>query len=60
MIVVYKDKEGNNKYYLMVGERRWRAAQYLKWSKIPAIVRDITRDDIVVGALVENIQTGRS
>ncbi|HLP57607.1 MAG TPA: ParB/RepB/Spo0J family partition protein [Candidatus Deferrimicrobium sp.] len=55
-VVVYKDKEDNNKYYLMVGERRWRAAQFLKWSKIPAIVRDITHDDVVVGALVENIQ----
>lgn len=55
-IVVYKDKEDNNKYFLMVGERRWRAAQYLKWTKIPAIVRDITHDDIIVGALVENIQ----
>ncbi|MCX6582567.1 MAG: ParB/RepB/Spo0J family partition protein [Candidatus Aminicenantes bacterium] len=55
-VVVYRDKEDNNKYYLMVGERRWRAAQYLKWNKIPAIVRDITHDEIIVGALVENIQ----
>ncbi len=55
-VVVFRDKEDNNKYYLMVGERRWRAAQYLKWNKIPAIVRDITHDEIIVGALVENIQ----
>jgi ParB family chromosome partitioning protein len=55
-VVVYRDKEDSNKYYLMVGERRWRAAQYLKWNKIPAIVRDITHDEIIVGALVENIQ----
>ncbi|MDQ1353977.1 MAG: ParB/RepB/Spo0J family partition protein [Acidobacteriota bacterium] len=55
-VVVYRDKEDNKKYYLMVGERRWRAAQYLKWNKIPAIVRDITHDEIIVGALVENIQ----
>jgi len=55
-VVVYRDKEDNSKYYLMVGERRWRAAQYLKWSKVPAIVRDITHDEIIVGALVENIQ----
>ena len=52
-VVVYKE-EGN--YYLMVGERRWRAAQYLKWKKIPAIVKDLTQDDLIVGALVENIQ----
>ncbi len=55
-VVVYKDKNDDNKYYLMVGERRWRAAQYLKWKRIPAIIRDITQDEIIVGALVENIQ----
>lgn len=55
-VVVYHDKEDKNKYILMVGERRWRAAQFLKWEKIPAIVRDFTHDEIVVGALVENIQ----
>lgn len=55
-VVVYRDKEDDNKYYLMVGERRWRAAQYLKWKKVPAIIRDITQDETIVGALVENIQ----
>ena len=52
-VVVYKD---DNKYYLMVGERRWRAAQYLNWSKIPAIIKDVIQDDVLVSALVENIQ----
>lgn len=55
-VVVFKDETDENKFYLMVGERRWRAAQYLKWEKIPAIIKDITRDEIIVGALVENIQ----
>jgi ParB family chromosome partitioning protein len=55
-VVVYRDEEDDNKYYLMVGERRWRAAQYLKWKKVPAIIRDITQDETIVGALVENIQ----
>jgi ParB family transcriptional regulator, chromosome partitioning protein len=52
-VVVYKEE---NKYYLMVGERRWRAAQYLKWKKIPAIIKNLTQNDLIVGALVENIQ----
>lgn len=55
-VVVFKDNEEDSKFYLMVGERRWRAAQYLKWKKVPAIVKDITMDDVIVGALVENIQ----
>jgi ParB family chromosome partitioning protein len=52
-VVIFKE---DAKYYLMVGERRWRAAQYLKWKKIPAIIKDVIQDDILVSALVENIQ----
>jgi len=52
-VVVYK-KDG--KYFLVVGERRWRAAQLLKWEKIPAIVKDFSDDDIMADALIENIQ----
>lgn len=55
-VVIYRDGEDNSKYYLMVGERRWRAAQYLKWKKVPAIIRDVNQDETIVGALVENIQ----
>ncbi len=52
-VVVYK-KEG--KYFLVVGERRWRAAQLLKWEKIPALVKEFSDNDIMAKALVENIQ----
>lgn len=52
-VVVYKEED---KYYLMVGERRWRAAQFLKWKQIPAIIKNLSQDEIIVGALVENIQ----
>lgn len=52
-VIVYK-KAG--KFYLVVGERRWRAVQYLKWKKIPAIIKDVSNDDVMIGALVENIQ----
>lgn len=52
-VIVYKD---DNKYVMMVGERRWRAAQYLNWQKIPAIVKDLTQNEVIIGALVENIQ----
>jgi len=52
-VIVYKKAE---KFYLVVGERRWRAVQYLKWKKVPAIIKDISVDDVMIGALVENIQ----
>lgn len=42
-------------YELVMGERRWRAAQAVELATIPAIVRD-TRDDAMLrDALLENI-----
>jgi ParB family chromosome partitioning protein len=52
-VVVYKKED---KYYLLVGERRWRAVQQLKWKKIPAIIKDLSIDEIMIGSLIENIQ----
>jgi len=46
---------GPDKYELVMGERRWRAAQAVGRETIPAIVRD-TRDDAMLrDALLENI-----
>jgi len=43
-------------YEIVVGERRWRAAQMAGLRSIPAIVKDLSRSDILATALVENIQ----
>lgn len=52
-IVVRETGEGD--FELVMGERRWRAAQALGLEAIPAIVRD-TRDDAMLrDALLENI-----
>jgi ParB family chromosome partitioning protein len=46
---------GPDRYEIVMGERRWRAAQALGLDVIPAIVRD-TRDDAMLrDALLENI-----
>jgi ParB family chromosome partitioning protein len=46
---------GGGQYELVMGERRWRAAQTLGFDVIPAIIRD-TRDDAMLrDALLENI-----
>ncbi|WP_250000569.1 ParB/RepB/Spo0J family partition protein [Actinoplanes sp. M2I2] len=46
---------GDGRYELVMGERRWRAAQAVGRETIPAIVRD-TRDDAMLrDALLENI-----
>ena len=52
-VVVYK-RDG--KYFLVVGERRWRAAQLLNWEKIPAMVKEFSDNNIMAKALIENIQ----
>lgn len=47
---------GENRYQLVAGERRWRAAQRAGLERIPAVVRDIPDDKILELALIENIQ----
>jgi ParB family chromosome partitioning protein len=52
--IVVRDS-GNGRYELVMGERRWRAAQAVGRDTIPAIIRD-TRDDAMLrDALLENI-----
>jgi ParB family chromosome partitioning protein len=52
--IVVRETRGDS-YELVMGERRWRAAQSIGRETIPAIVRD-TRDDAMLrDALLENI-----
>ena len=48
--------KGNNRYELVAGERRWRAAQRARLHAIPAIVRDLDDSEVMALALVENLQ----
>jgi ParB family chromosome partitioning protein len=43
-------------YELIAGERRFRAAQRLNWTEIPAIVREVGDRELLTLALVENLQ----
>ncbi len=45
-----------NAYYIVAGERRWRAFQQLKKPSIPAIVRTTSELERLELALIENIQ----
>ena len=50
-------KAGNSqRYEIIAGERRWRAAQLAQLQEIPAVVRDIADEDAIAMALIENIQ----
>jgi len=44
------------RYEIIAGERRWRAAQQAGLSDIPAVVRDVPDDAAIAMALIENIQ----
>ena len=49
-------KGGEQRYEIVVGERRWRAAQLAGLSEIPAVVREIPDESAIAMALIENIQ----
>ncbi len=49
-----KGKE--QRYEIVAGERRWRAAQLAGLAEIPAVVREIPDEAAIAMALIENIQ----
>lgn len=48
--------EQEEAYWIVAGERRWRAAQRADLNEVPAIVRETTPQQLMEWALVENIQ----
>ena len=46
----------SGRYEIVVGERRWRAAQLAGLNDVPAIVRDLNNDETAKIALIENLQ----
>ena len=41
---------------MIAGERRWQAAQLAGLEKVPVMIREVTSDDRLVLALIENVQ----
>ena len=52
-IVVRKRGE---RYQIVAGERRWRAAQRAGLQKIPSVIKEVADDKLLELALIENIQ----
>jgi ParB family chromosome partitioning protein len=46
----------DGRFELIAGERRFRAASRLGWTTIPAVVRDVSDEQLLSLALVENLQ----
>jgi ParB family chromosome partitioning protein len=49
-------RQEGERFELIAGERRWRAAQIAGVMRIPAVVRKVATDRILELALIENIQ----
>ncbi len=49
-------RKAGNRYQLICGERRWRAARLAELSSIPAVVSDVDDRDRLELALIENVQ----
>lgn len=49
-------KKSINGYYIVSGERRYRAFQILEKKEIPAIVKDMTDTDMMIFGILENLQ----
>lgn len=45
-----------NKYEIIAGERRWRAAQLAKLSEVPVLIKQVSDQQTIAMALIENIQ----
>jgi len=45
-----------NRYQLVAGERRWRAAKLAGLEEVPAIIRDVPDERLLETSLVENLQ----
>jgi ParB family chromosome partitioning protein len=54
-IVVRTDPANPERFELIMGERRWRAAQRAGFERIPAIVRETPDDELLRDALLENL-----
>ncbi|RKZ90378.1 MAG: chromosome partitioning protein ParB, partial [Gammaproteobacteria bacterium] len=46
----------DQKYEIIAGERRWRAAQMAGLADVPAVIRDVPDQTAMAMALIENIQ----
>jgi ParB family chromosome partitioning protein len=53
--IVVRPAEGD-RFELIAGERRWRAAQRAGLHRIPAVVREVPDDAVLELALVENLE----
>lgn len=54
--ILVRKLESDDKYEIIAGERRWRAAQLAELDQVPVVVRNLDDRAVMAIALIENIQ----
>lgn len=54
--IVVRPDPASGGYEIVAGERRWRAAQRAQLHQVPAIIRDLSDQDALEIAIIENVQ----
>ena len=54
--ILVRQKAQSKNYEIVAGERRWRAAQIAKLTEVPVFIRELSDEDVMAAALIENIQ----
>ena len=55
-LIVRRQDSGKEGFFLIAGERRWRASKLAGLTEVPVLVKDAAPDDLLELALIENIQ----
>lgn len=55
-LIVRRDPQESDKYQIVAGERRWRAAQLAQLHSVPVIIRELDDTEVLEIAIIENIQ----
>ena len=53
--IIVREKD-NERFEIIAGERRWRAAQIAGVHEVPTIIKNMTDEEVIRAALIENIQ----
>jgi ParB family chromosome partitioning protein len=56
LLALAAEDEPGPRYYIIAGERRWRAAQIADLEEVPAVISEATPQMMLEMALVENLQ----
>lgn len=54
--IIVRQRVNNDSYEVIAGERRWRAAQIAQIDNVPVIIKNLSDDDALEIAIIENVQ----